>query len=253
MAGSEAESASDQVPAGAAQFAPTHWSVVLSAQDKAHSSLARASLETLCRVYWHPLYYFARRQGASPPDAQDLTQEFFARLLEADSLRAVDRSKGRFRSFLLASFSHFLSNERDKARAQKRGGGAVPIPIDGAGAETRYGLEPRDDLTAEKIFERQWALALLEQTTTRLRREYDSAGKLDLFDKLKVTLTEPRGEIAYAELGRMLDLSEGAVKVAVHRLRVRYRAVLRAEVADTLTDPSEVEDEVRHIFRALSA
>jgi DNA-directed RNA polymerase specialized sigma24 family protein len=238
--------------AGAAQFANTHWSVVLSAADKRHPTRALASLEKLCRVYWHPLYFYARREGESPHDAQDLTQEFFARLLEKDLLDSVDRSKGRFRSFLLAAFRHFLSNERDKARAQKRGGGQVPIPIDIQNAETHYGFEPVDHMTAEKIFERRWAIALLELTTARLRQEYERDGKIQLFEQLKFTLAEPRGTIAYAAPGRALNMSEGAVKVAVHRLRLRYRAVLRAEVADTLADPADVEDEVRQIFRALS-
>jgi DNA-directed RNA polymerase specialized sigma24 family protein len=238
--------------APAAQFENTHWSIVLSAANKRNPIRALESLEKLCRVYWHPLYFYARRQGESPHDAQDLTQEFFARLLQNDLLDSVDRGKGRFRSFLLAAFKHFLSNERDKARAQKRGGGQVPVPIDVHNAETHYGFEPVEKMTAEKIFERRWAMTLLEQTTARLREEYERDGKTEVFEQLKVTLTEPRGTIAYADLGRTLHMSEGAVKVAVHRLRLRYRAVLRVEVADTLADPADVEDEVRQIFRALS-
>jgi DNA-directed RNA polymerase specialized sigma24 family protein len=253
MSASDFEVERDKTSAGAVQFANTHWSVVLSAADKRNPTRALESLEKLCRVYWHPLYFYARRQGESPHDAQDLTQEFFSRLLQNDLLDSVDRGKGRFRSFLLAAFKHFLSNERDKARARKRGGGQVPVPIDVQNAETHYGFEPEEKMTAEKIFERRWAMTLLEQTTARLREEYERDGKIQLFEQLKVTLTEPRGSIAYAALGRTLRMSEGAVKVAVHRLRVRYRAVLRAEVADTLADPAEVEDEVRQIFRALSA
>jgi DNA-directed RNA polymerase specialized sigma24 family protein len=253
MAGSDSdERKGGEPPANAAQFANTHWSVVLSAADKQNPTRALASLEKLCRVYWHPLYFYARREGESPHDAQDLTQEFFARLLEKDLLDSVDRSKGRFRSFLLAAFRHFLSNARDKARAQKRGGGQIPIPIDARNAETHYSVEPVEQMTAEKIFERRWAIALLEQTTIRLRQEYERDGKIELFEQFKHTLTEPRGIIAYAALGLTLNMSEGAVKVAVHRLRLRYRAVLRAEVADTLSDPADVEDEVRQIFRALS-
>ena len=253
MSASDFEVERDKTSAGAVQFANTHWSVVLSAADKRNPTRALESLEKLCRVYWHPLYFYARRQGESPHDAQDLTQEFFSRLLQNDLLDSVDRGKGRFRSFLLAAFKHFLSNERDKARARKRGGGQVPVPIDVQNAETHYGFEPEEKMTAEKIFERRWALTLLEQTAARLREEYERDGKIQLFEQLKVTLTEPRGSIAYAALGRTLRMSEGAVKVAVHRLRLRYRAVLRAEVADTLADPAEVEDEVRQIFRALSA
>jgi RNA polymerase sigma factor (sigma-70 family) len=252
MSASDFEVKRDKTPAGVAQFANTHWSIVLSAADKRNPTRALESLEKLCRLYWHPLYFYARRQGENQPDAQDLTQEFFARLLQNDLLDSVDRNKGRFRSFLLAAFKHFLSNERDKARAQKRGGGQVPVPIDVRDAETHYGFEPVEKMTAEKIFERRWAMTLLEQTAARLRQEYERDGKARLFEQLKVTLTEPRGAIAYAALGRALQISEGAVKVAVHRLRLRYRAVLRAEVADTLADPAEVEDEVRQIFRALS-
>lgn len=251
MASPDSEIERDQTAAGAAQFANTHWSVVLSAADKCHPTHALASLEKLCRVYWHPLYFFARRQGQSPHDAQDSTQEFFARLLQNGWLEAVDKKQGRFRSFLLAAFKHFLSNERDKARAQKRGGGQVVISIDTGNAETHYGCEPADRMTAEKIFERSWAMTLLEQTAARLRTEYERDGKTELFEQLKVTLTEPRGTIAYATLGRELKMSEGAVKVAVHRLRQRYRAVLRAEVAETLANPADVEDELRQIFRAL--
>ncbi len=252
MSAADSEVDRSMTPAGGAQFANTHWSVVLSAANKHDPTRALESLEKLCRIYWHPLYFYVRRQGESSHDAQDLTQEFFARLLQNDFLGSADRSKGRFRSFLLAAFKHFLSNERDKARAQKRGGGMVPVPIDVQGAETHYGFEPVHNLTAEKVFERRWALTLLERTTARLRFEYERDGKTQLFEQLKITLTEPRGSVGYAELGRALDMSEGAVKVAVHRLRVRYRAVLRAEVADTLADPADVEDEVRQIFSALT-
>ncbi len=252
MSASDFEVERDKAPVGAAQFVNTHWSVVLSAADKQNPTRALESLEKLCRVYWHPLYFYARRQGESPHDAQDLTQEFFARLLQNDLLGSVDRGKGRFRSFLLAAFKHFLSNERDKAHAQKRGGGQIPVPIDVQNAETHYGFEPAEKMTAEKIFERRWAMTLLEQTTARLRQEYERDGKSQLFEQLKITLTEPRGTIAYATLGRALNMSESAVKVAVHRLRLRYRAVLRAEVAETLADPADLEDEVRQIFRALS-
>jgi RNA polymerase sigma-70 factor (ECF subfamily) len=242
----------NETPVVAEKFANTQWSVVLSAAKKRNPSQALACMEKLCAIYWNPLYYYARRQGEQPEDAQDLTQEFFARLLQNDLLESVDRAKGRFRSFLLASFKHFMSNERDKARAEKRGGGKVLVPIDVHNAETQYSFEPADARTAEDIFERRWAMTLLEQTTTRLRKEYERDGKTELFEQLKVTLTEPRGTIAYAVLGRTLKMSEGAVKVAVHRLRQRYRTILRELVADTVADPAEVEDELRQIFRALS-
>jgi RNA polymerase sigma factor (sigma-70 family) len=252
MATSEFEVGRDGPPAGAAQFASTHWSVILSATDRKNPARAMQSLEKLCCVYWQPLYFYARRQGERPFDAQDLTQEFFARLLENNLLDKVDGSKGRFRSFLLAAFKHFLSNERDKARAQKRGGGQATIPIDAQTAETGYGYQPVEKMTAEKIFERQWAMTLLAETTARLRQEYEHTGKIELFEQLKTTLTEPRGTIAYSDLGRLLHMTEGAVKIAVHRLRLRYRAILRAEVAETLADPADLEDEVRHVFRVLS-
>jgi RNA polymerase sigma-70 factor (ECF subfamily) len=225
--------------------------VVLTA-GRSDSTHAHVALEKLCRTYWPPIYAFIRRQGNSPHDAQDLTQEFFARLLEKKSLADVDRAKGRFRSFLLASVKHFLSNERDKARAQKRGGGQVLIPIDPQRVESSCGVEPADSVTAEKIFERRWALTLLDEVLLRLREEYVSDGKEKLFEELKVTLTEASRSVPYAEIAARLDLSEGAVKVSVHRLRQRYREVLRAEIAHTVASPGEVEDEVRNLFAALS-
>ena len=252
MSTSDFEVEREKVPAGAAQFGNTNWSVVLSAANKRNPTLALEALEKLCRAYWHPLYFYSRRQGRSPHDAQDLTQEFFARLLQNNLLASVDQGKGRFRSFLLAAFKHFLSNERDKDRTQKRGGGQVPDPIAVQNAETHYGFEPVEKMTPEKLFERRWAMTLLEQTTARLRKEYEDGGKTQIFEQLKITLTEPRGAIAYATLGKNLHMSEGAVKVAVHRLRLRYRTVLRAEAANTLGNPADVEDEMRQIFSTLS-
>lgn len=252
MSVSELETKPDPLYPGAANFITTHWSTVLSAAGRHDSALALVSLEKLCRIYWPPLYAYARRDGANPHDAQDLTQEFFARLIEKDFLDAVDRSKGRFRSFLLAAFKHFLSNERDKIRAQKRGGGQVPVPIEIQAGETHYGFEPVENMTPEKIFERRWAMTLLDRATARLREEFERDGKTALFDQIKITLTEPRGTIAYAELGRKTGMNEGAIKVAVHRLRQRFRAVFREEIGDTVANPAEVEDEVRQVFRALA-
>jgi RNA polymerase sigma factor (sigma-70 family) len=252
MSDAESTSAPAHAGSGAGQFVNTHWSLVLSAADPRHSSQARESLDKLCRAYWPPLYAFIRRQGESPHDAQDLTQAFFERLLEKDYLRAVDRGKGRFRSFLLAALKHFLSNERDKARAKKRGGGQVLVPLDCSTAETQYRHEPADTLTPDKAFERQWAMALLERTMARLREAYAADGRSALFDQLKSTLTEARGSVPYAALGARLDLSEAAVKMAVHRLRRRYREVLREEVAETVARPEEVEDELREVFRVFS-
>jgi RNA polymerase sigma factor (sigma-70 family) len=230
-------------------FVTTHWSVVLTA-GRTGSTDARAALEKLCRTYWHPIYAFVRRRGYSAEDAQDLTQEFFARLLEKNWLGDVDPVKGRFRSFLLASLKHFLANEWDRARAQKRGGGQVLIPIDVKTAETSCGFEPADNVTAEKIFERRWALTLLDQVLQRLRDEYVHDGKGKLFEQLKPTLTEESRSVAYAEIAERLGTTEGAVKVAVYRLRQRYRELLRAEIADTVAGPTEIEDEIHSLFAA---
>ena len=236
---------------GGGQFAVTHWSVVLAA-GRRDSTHARTALEKLCRTYWQPIYVFVRRQGHGPHDAQDLTQEFFAGLLEKQSLADVDRTKGRFRSFLLASLKHFLANEWDKARAQKRGGGQVLIPIDAQSVESACGIDPADEVTAEKVFERRWALTLLDLTLQRLREEQTREGKEHQFEQLKVTLTEASRSVRYAVLAQRLEMSEGAVKVAVHRLRQRYRELLRAGIADTVATPAEVEEEIRALFSALA-
>ena len=232
-------------------FVTTHWSVVVAA-GRNDTARARDALARLCQTYWHPLYAYVRRLGHSPPDAQDLTQEFFARLLGKNYLADADESRGRFRSFLLAALKHFLANEWDKASAQKRGGGQMLIPIDFNAAETTCHFEPADETTAEKIFERRWALTLLDQVLRRLREEFVRDGKERLFEQLKPTLTEASRSVRYAEIAARLDTTEGAVKVAVHRLRQRYREVLRAEIADTVASPSEVEDELRSLFAALS-
>jgi RNA polymerase sigma factor (sigma-70 family) len=236
-------------PTGA-RFGETHWSVILSAMDKQRPLEAADALERLCRVYWPPLYAYVRRLGESPHDAQDLTQEFFARFLDKDYLAAVDQAKGRFRSFMLAAIKHFLANERDKQRAQKRGGGCSFVPIDFSNAESHCGFEPAENLTPELIFQRRWALALMEQALARLRNEYAAAGKEALFEQLKQTLTEGRGSTAYAELAASLGMSNAAVKMAVHRLRQRYREAIRSEIASTVADPSQIQDELREVLRA---
>jgi RNA polymerase sigma factor (sigma-70 family) len=237
---------------GAAQFAQTHWSVVLSAAGRQNPSQAVESLEKLCSLYWRPLYAYVRRQGESPHDSQDLTQEFFLRLLKKDYLNSVDQGKGRFRSFLLAALKHFLSNERDKARAQKRGGGQSPLPLDFIAEETQLSFEHADSLTPEILFERRWATTLLEQALARLRQDYAGQGKERFFEQLKTTLTEDRGSVTYSTLAASLKMSEAAVKMAVHRLRQRYRECIRAEIAQTVATESEIEDELRHVMGAFA-
>lgn len=234
----------------AGQFTSTHWSVVLLAGQRA-TPQGDEALAKLCQTYWYPLYAYVRRQGVEPHDAQDLTQEFFARLLAKNYLGQVRREKGKFRSFLLASLKHFLANEWDRARAQKRGGGKTIVSLDDPSVETRYGLEPADVLTAEKIYERRWALTLLDQVLAGLRDEYARSGRAGVFEQLKEFLTGGKGSVSYAEVAERLRMTEGAVKVAVHRLRRRYRELLRAEVAHTVASPGEIDDEIRHLFAAL--
>ncbi len=232
-------------------FVTTHWSVVLTA-GHSDTPRARAALETLCQTYWYPLYAYVRRRGNSPEDAQDLTQEFFARLLEHNRVGTVSPEKGRFRSFLLASMNHFLSDEWDKARAQKRGGGKVTF-LNLQDAETKLGEQAAETLTPEKVFERRWAITLLEQVYQRLAQEYREQDKAGLFEVLRGSLAGAGGTAPYAELARKLGMTEGAVKVAVHRLRHRYRELLRETIAETVFGPEEVEDELRYLLRTLAS
>jgi RNA polymerase sigma-70 factor (ECF subfamily) len=234
------------------RFATTRWSLVAAAGNRTAPE-AQEALATLCRIYWYPLYAYARRQLASADDAQDLTQEFFVRLLEKDYLQAADPQRGRFRAFLLTAFQRFLANERDRARAQKRGGGRPVLSLDFQAGESQFQREPADPATPETLFERRWALTLLEQTLGRLRQEFASAGKEKLFATLKGTLTGDDSGVPYAQLAAQLDVSEQAVKVAVHRLRRRYAELLRAEITQTVADPREVEDELRDLFAAVRA
>lgn len=228
-------------------FVTTHWSVVLSAQDKASPQSAEA-LERLCRAYWFPLYAYVRRTGHSPHDAEDLTQEFFARLYEKDYLQAVDREKGRFRTFLLVALKRFLANEWRRAHAQKRGGFQPVVSIDQELAESRFAAEPAHELQPDVLYERQWATTLLERTLSRLQEEYTETGRATLFEHLRSCITRDQSALPYAEIAARLKLTEAAVKVAVYRLRLRYREILRAEIADTLAAPEEVEEELRHLF-----
>ena len=233
-------------------FAATHWSLVLAA-GRDSTPAARAALEKLCRTYWPPLYSFARRSGLAPADAQDLTQGFFLQLLERDFLAGVDPAKGKFRSFLLASLKHYLSNERDRARAQKRGGGRAPVSIDAQDAEGRYLIEPADPMTPEKLYERRWALTVIDQALARLQNEYAASGRGAIFEKLKGELTSTASRPPHAEIGRELGLTPGAVKVAAHRLRQRFGEMLRAEIAETVARPEDIEEEIQHLFQALSS
>jgi RNA polymerase sigma-70 factor (ECF subfamily) len=236
---------------GAADFDTTHWSVILAAGQRSSSGSSEA-LSALCQSYWYPLYAYARSAVRNADEAQDLTQEFFARLLEKDYLAVAQPQRGRFRSFLLTVFKRFLANEWDKARAQKRGGGRSPISLDFAAGERRYVCEPADDLTPERIYDRQWALTLLDRVLARLRAEFVQAGKDKHFDQLKAFLTGQKAAVSYAEVARELDMTEGAAKVAAHRMRRRYRELLRAEIAETVSGPEEVEDEIRRLFNTLS-
>lgn len=233
-----------------AVFATTRWSIILSAGQQS-SPDAENALETLCQTYWYPLYAFARRRGSSPEDAADLTQEFFARLLEKEYLLAADREKGRFRSFLLTMFKRFLSKERDRAHAQKRGGGWRRLPIDIQDGEQRYGYEPTDDWTPEALFERRWALTLLERVIDALQRDYEAKGKGELFHLCKPFLTGSGAGPPYEDIARRLQMNETAVRVAVHRLRERYREMLKQEVAQTISEADSVDDELNHLRSAL--
>jgi DNA-directed RNA polymerase specialized sigma24 family protein len=238
-------------PVASATFATTHWTAIVTARD-AESPQAALALESLCRAYWYPLYVFVRRQGYNPHDAQDLTQEFFSCLLHKRYLDAADREKGRFRTFLVVALRRFLCNERDRANALKRGGGQVILPLDGDEAEHRYQAEPGPDHSAEKIYDRRWALTLLDRTMNRLRQEFMTAGKQAEFEHLKVFLTTDTTVPAYADLAKELGGTEGAARVAVHRLRKRFREVFREEITQTVDDPENVEEEIRHLLTALA-
>jgi RNA polymerase sigma-70 factor (ECF subfamily) len=232
-------------------FAVTRWTVVLAAAADQSGAERRSALEELAAAYWFPLYAFIRRQGHSAPQAEDLTQDFFARLLEKKSLATVDRDKGKFRSFLLASVKNFLANEWDKSQSQKRGGGQTLVALDAMDAETRYALEPSDELTPERLFERRWALAVLDQVLARLRKEYFDRGDGPLFEAVKGCLTGAAEVSSHADTARRLGLTEGAVKMAALRLRKRYRKLLRAEIAETVASPELVDEEIRFLLECL--
>jgi len=228
-------------------FATTHWSVVLSA-GHSETTRGRNALAALCETYWYPLYAYVRRQGHSPHDAEDLTQGFFARLLESESLAGVSPEKGKFRTFLLVALKRFLTNEWHHANSQKRGGGSFRVPLQGHTAETRYVAEPSEQLTAEKLYERRWALTVLDRVLSRLSDEFNAVGKKEQFEKLKPDLMAERESIPYAEAAVVLGMNEGAIKVAVHRLRRRFRELFREEVGHTVARPEEIDEEIRHLL-----
>lgn len=232
-------------------FDDTHWSVVL--QAGAHDSpQAAAALASLCQAYWYPLYAYVRRQGHDVADAQDLTQEFFARFLERKYLNLADRKRGRFRTFLLTSLKHFLINEWTKANRVKRGGGQPIISLDAEETETRFRAEPADERTPDKAFERRWAMELLGRVLDQLQAEFAAAEQGPKFAELKSFLTGEDNERSYAEIGRRLGMTEGNLKVTVHRLRGRYRELLRKQIALTVEDLSSIDDEIRELIAALS-
>lgn len=233
-------------------FRTTHWSLIVEA-GRLGSREAGEALAQLCQRYWYPLYAYVRRRVRDVSEAQDLTQEFFARLLEKNVLAAASRERGRFRSFLLAAMKNFLANEWDKAKAEKRGGGRAPLSLALDTAESRLNLEPAHDLTPEKLYERQWALTLLDLVVERLATECAAAGKERQFELLKSALTGDRAAIDYPAAAGSLGMTEEAVRQAAHRLRRRYREILRDELAQTVADPADVDDEVRALFTTLGS
>jgi RNA polymerase sigma-70 factor (ECF subfamily) len=229
------------------KVATTQWSQVLAARDGSDTE-ARAALESLCQTYWQPLYAYIRHQGASPEEASDLTQGFFAEFLDKDFLASVDPDKGRFRAFLLASLRHFLSHQRDHARTLKRGGGARTLSLDTEVAEERYRGEPDTGCSPEEVFERRWAMTVLDRAMVRLRRGFLESGDPNQFELLKPYLTSAEPQLPHKQVAHSLGMSEGAVKTAVHRLRKRYGQCLRAEIAEIVNNPADVDKEVRHLL-----
>jgi RNA polymerase sigma factor (sigma-70 family) len=238
----------DTLP-GPSQFPATRWSLVVAAGDP-HRKEARSALVSLCESYWYPLYAYLRRRGYSSDQAQDLTQEFFVRVIEGRYLDRAEPEKGRFRAFLLTSLKFFVADEDDRRRARKRGGGMV-VPLEFSSGEERYQREPAHDETPERIYERRWALSVLDRVVEKLRNEFVQHGRPDHFERLKVFLLG-QSDAPYGALAQELNTSEGALKVAIHRLRKRYRELFRQEIADTVADPAAVESELRHLAAALT-
>lgn len=256
LAGDEVTSLTGVGPApagggGAVAFATTHWSVVLAAQGP--SPAAQAALDKLCRTYWRPIYGFVRRQGVKPEEGKDLTQGFFALLLERRDLETVRKEKGRLRSYLLTSLKHFLTNERNRAMAIKRGEGQGLIPLEDLRERERVGFESSETLAADQIYERRWALSVLDQVLARLGEEYRAAGSIQLFDRLQKSLTDKPDRVLPADTAREFGMTASAVREASYRLRLRYRQVLREEIAHTVMTLGDVEDELRHLVAVLRA
>jgi RNA polymerase sigma-70 factor (ECF subfamily) len=246
------EPSNEGQPREAAQgFHTTHWSVVLAAGDEG-STQAATALARLCQTYWFPVYAFIRKRGHSPEQAQDFTQDFFAGFLEKNYVVKAARDRGRFRSFLMSSVENFLHNEHDRAQAQKRGGGKEHLSLDYAAAEERYQIEPVEETDPAKIFEQQWAATLLETVLNRLRHEFGAEGRMGLFEELQAHLWGDAESIPYTQLAEKFGLTEGNIKTIAHRLRQRYRALLREEIAQTVAQPGEVDDEIRHLMRTVS-
>lgn len=244
-------SVTDSEPRRARRFRTTRWSLVLQARN--HAAVpAQAALSELCRSYWLPLYGFIRSRSLSADEAQDLTQSFFERLLDKEFLADVNPDRGRFRSFLLAAVRHFLSNERDRVRADKRGGQATFESLDWAEGEARYQSELTDNMTAERLFERQWALALLDRVLARLRQEFIDSGRIEVFEALAEHLSSAEDRTSYAQTATALGTSEQTARVAAHRLRKRYRLLLKEEIAQTTSTAEEADDELRCLFTALA-
>jgi RNA polymerase sigma-70 factor (ECF subfamily) len=232
-------------------FATTHWTVVVNA-GHAPSGEAKQAMAALCETYWYPVYAFVRRQNGNADEAMDLTQGFFARLLEKRDLAGVDRGRGRFRSWLVAAVKNYLANQRDRSRADKRGGGRPVISIDASDAESRYRLEPSHDVTPERVFERRWALTLLEHVLSALRQESVAEGKAALFEALKDCIGGRPGDSRYRQIAADTGMGEGAVRMAAHRLRRRYRELLRQQIARTVETPEQIEEEIAFLFAAVS-
>ncbi len=233
-------------------FVTTHWSLVAAAADPTQFAAAREALEKLCRAYWFPVYGYVRSKGFSIHDAEDLTQEFFTRFIQSDALRSVSRDRGRFRAFLLASLNHFLSNEWDRLRAEKRGGGKPILSLDIASAEERLQMEPSTNVTPETLYQRRWALTLLDTVVGRLRDEMAQAGKGQSFQALCGFLADARGAVSYEEAAAELGMTEVAVRKVVQRLRQRYRELLREEVAQTVASPAEVLEELNYLLNTFT-